>query len=254
MVAWRYEISLLVLKKIFHSFAAPTRQIFFNARSLEEKFRISARPCNILYLRLRHTGLFCRSPAAFHTHTMLNIHCNMLKTHNNINGSIFDCGNLRGSTTVWQASWCLKRFSAASEFIFFATGLIFPRYFLRALSRKRKIFNFTQFIKRLMIAGKTTHFSRQKSLSTNLRWVKDVLFLRIFSNVHIFQAIAMRLFKRSLNQGLFTRAPLTGLNFALGSHEKFRPGFRDEKRLKILGTSSGAKFEKQSKHGEIQKF
>ena len=104
MVAWRYEISLLVLKKIFHSFAAPTRQIFFNARSLEEKFRISARPCNILYLRLRHTGLFCRSPAAFHTHTMLNIHCNMLKTHNNINGSIFDCGNLRGSTTVSQAS------------------------------------------------------------------------------------------------------------------------------------------------------
>ena len=47
MVAWRYEISLLVLKKIFHSFAALTREIVFN---LQEKFRISARPCNILYL------------------------------------------------------------------------------------------------------------------------------------------------------------------------------------------------------------
>ena len=84
--------------------------------------------------------------------------------------------------------------------------------------------------------------------------MKDVLFLRIFSNVHIFQAIAMRLFKRSLNQGLFTTARLTGLNFALGSYGTFQPGFRDEKKLKILGTSSGAKFEKQRKHAEIQKF
>ena len=32
MVSWRYEMSLLVLKKIFHSFAALTREIFFNTR------------------------------------------------------------------------------------------------------------------------------------------------------------------------------------------------------------------------------
>ena len=32
MVAWRYEISLLVLKKIFHLFAALTREISFNTR------------------------------------------------------------------------------------------------------------------------------------------------------------------------------------------------------------------------------
>ena len=39
MAAWRYEISLLVWKKYFtHSL-----------RSLEEKFRIAARSCNILY-------------------------------------------------------------------------------------------------------------------------------------------------------------------------------------------------------------
>ena len=44
MAAWRYKISLLVLKKIFHLFAALTREIFF-----EEKLRISARPCNIFY-------------------------------------------------------------------------------------------------------------------------------------------------------------------------------------------------------------
>ena len=37
---------------------------------------------------------------------------------------------------------------------------------------------------------------------------------------------------------------VTGMNFALGSYEKFQPGFRDEKRSKILGTSSGAKFRK----------
>ena len=32
MVAWRYEISLLVLKRIFHSFATLTHEIFFNTR------------------------------------------------------------------------------------------------------------------------------------------------------------------------------------------------------------------------------
>ena len=48
--------------------------------------------------------------------------------------------------------------------------------------------------------------------------------------------------------------PVTGMNFSLGSNEKFQPGFRDEKRPKIPGTSSGAKFEKQGKHGETQKF
>ena len=42
------------------------------------------------------------------------------------------------------------------------------------------------------------------------------------------------------------------MNFALGSYEKFQPGFRDEKRPKILGTVSGTKFEKQSRHGETK--
>ena len=48
--------------------------------------------------------------------------------------------------------------------------------------------------------------------------------------------------------------PVTGMNFALGSYEKFQPGLRDENRSKILGTSSGAKFGKQRKHGETQKI
>ena len=47
---------------------------------------------------------------------------------------------------------------------------------------------------------------------------------------------------------------VTGMNFALGSYEKFQPGFRDEKRSKILGTSFGAKLGKQSKYGETQIF
>ena len=42
--------------------------------------------------------------------------------------------------------------------------------------------------------------------------------------------------------------PVTGTNFALGSYGKFQPGFRDEKKPKILGTSSGVKYEKQSKN------
>ena len=48
MAAWRYEISLLVLKRYF------TRSLHSLVKyfsTLEEKFRISARPCNILYLR-----------------------------------------------------------------------------------------------------------------------------------------------------------------------------------------------------------
>ena len=32
MAAWRYEISLVVLKKKIHLFAALTREIFFNTR------------------------------------------------------------------------------------------------------------------------------------------------------------------------------------------------------------------------------
>ena len=49
-------------------------------------------------------------------------------------------------------------------------------------------------------------------------------------------------------------SPVAEINFALGSYEKFQPGFRDDKRPKILGTKSSAKFKKQSKHGQIQKF
>ena len=51
MVAWTYEISLLVLKK-FHSFAALTREL------LEEKFHISVRPCNILYINKLWSSVF----------------------------------------------------------------------------------------------------------------------------------------------------------------------------------------------------
>ena len=47
MASWRYEISLLVLKKYFtRSLGSPLK--YFS--TLEEKLRISARPCNILYV------------------------------------------------------------------------------------------------------------------------------------------------------------------------------------------------------------
>ena len=45
MAAWRYEMSPLVLKKYFtHSL----RSLMKYFSTLEEKFRISVRPCNIL--------------------------------------------------------------------------------------------------------------------------------------------------------------------------------------------------------------
>ena len=48
--------------------------------------------------------------------------------------------------------------------------------------------------------------------------------------------------------------PVTRTNFALGSYEKFQPGFQDEKRPKILGMSCGAKFKKQSKRDKTQRL
>ena len=49
MAAWRYEISLLVLKKYF---TRSLRSLVKYFPTLEEKFRISAQPCNILYLNV----------------------------------------------------------------------------------------------------------------------------------------------------------------------------------------------------------
>ena len=46
MAAWRYEISLLVLKKYF---TRSLRSLVKYFSTLEEKFRISTRSCNILY-------------------------------------------------------------------------------------------------------------------------------------------------------------------------------------------------------------
>ena len=47
MAAWRYEVSLLVLKKYFTSERSERVKYF---PTLEEKLRISKRPCNILYV------------------------------------------------------------------------------------------------------------------------------------------------------------------------------------------------------------
>ena len=46
MATWGYKISLLVFKKYFTSERSERVKYF---STLEEKFRISARPCNILY-------------------------------------------------------------------------------------------------------------------------------------------------------------------------------------------------------------
>ena len=47
MAAWRYEISLLVLKKCF---TCSLRSLVKYLSTLEEKFRIPAWPCIILYV------------------------------------------------------------------------------------------------------------------------------------------------------------------------------------------------------------
>ena len=47
MATWRYEISLLVLKKYF---TCSLRSLLKYFSTLKEKFGISAWPCNILYV------------------------------------------------------------------------------------------------------------------------------------------------------------------------------------------------------------
>ena len=49
MVAWRHGTSLLVFNSISHPFAALTRNREISSRTLEEKFRMSARSCIVLY-------------------------------------------------------------------------------------------------------------------------------------------------------------------------------------------------------------
>ena len=56
MAASRYEISLLVLKKYFMS-ERNKRVKYFS--TFEEKFRISARPCNILYIFSPYKFFIC---------------------------------------------------------------------------------------------------------------------------------------------------------------------------------------------------
>ena len=46
MATWEYEISLRVLKKYF---TRSLRSLVKYFSTLEEKFRIASRPCNILY-------------------------------------------------------------------------------------------------------------------------------------------------------------------------------------------------------------
>ena len=54
MAAWRYEMSLLVLKNIYLVRCVHSGNI---SSTLEEKFRIFPRACNILYLFKFHTLL-----------------------------------------------------------------------------------------------------------------------------------------------------------------------------------------------------
>ena len=54
MAAWRYEISHLVLKKYF---TRSMRSLVKYFSTLEEKFRISAQPCNILYVLVSYSGI-----------------------------------------------------------------------------------------------------------------------------------------------------------------------------------------------------
>ena len=54
MAAWRYEITLLVLKKYF---TRSLRSLMKYLSTLEEKFHISVKPSNILYFILYYINI-----------------------------------------------------------------------------------------------------------------------------------------------------------------------------------------------------
>ena len=54
MAAWRYEITLLVLKKYF---TRSLRSLMKYLSTLEEKFHISVQPSNILYFILYYINI-----------------------------------------------------------------------------------------------------------------------------------------------------------------------------------------------------
>ena len=81
MVAWRYEISLLALKKIFHPFAALTREIFFNTRREILYLRAAMKyPLLLNYLQDLFQSEFYRVRTLFWTKTSRTFQ-GLLRTH-----------------------------------------------------------------------------------------------------------------------------------------------------------------------------
>ena len=74
MAAWKYEISLLVLKKYF---TRSLRSLVKYFSTLEEEFLISARPCNILYLFVWLT--FSRMSLSKTSYTVMLLKLKMLQ-------------------------------------------------------------------------------------------------------------------------------------------------------------------------------
>ena len=74
MTAWRYEISLRVSKNNFTSERSERVKYF---STLEEKFRISTRPCNILYF-----SICCKQNSLFSLLQLENNHVNKSYTEN----------------------------------------------------------------------------------------------------------------------------------------------------------------------------
>ena len=72
MITWRYEISLLMLKKIFHEWAEQTSEIF---STLEHKFLISVRPCNILCFFINYHLIFVPDDLKVHLFVLLFDYC-----------------------------------------------------------------------------------------------------------------------------------------------------------------------------------
>ena len=68
MVTWRYEISLLMLKKSFTSERSERVKYF---STLEDKFRISAWPCNILCFFIKYHLIFVPDDLKVHLFVLL---------------------------------------------------------------------------------------------------------------------------------------------------------------------------------------
>ena len=165
MAERRYEISLQVLKNISRVSAANSWNIF---STLEEKFRISKRPCNILYI-------FCN----WTKYQVILILCwffwtpHILGNHSNTILTLF-------TSFRWILCFIHQR-SERDRSIKLLSQSRAENYFLRLVEKKKTYRGHYTVERRFLVAGKTIFYKRAQRVG------KILFCLPRENKIHIFK-------------------------------------------------------------------